>query len=114
MTTDIEEELEKMSLLEGRYYIILKPTDDENFSLSAYATVAEAADGGTILRFSIRWDGPEHLLQSRCPAMISGLPDASAPRGALVGRSYGGSSEGSRRLWDRHACPHAAPLSNGS
>lgn len=57
MTTDIEEELEKMSLLEGRYYIILKPTDDENFSLSAYATVAEAADGEYIDAAGVAQEG---------------------------------------------------------
>jgi len=42
---DIELELEKLSLLGNRYYIILKPTDDENFSLAAYATVPEVEDG---------------------------------------------------------------------
>jgi len=42
---DIESEIEKMSLLEGRYYIILRPTGNENFALSAYATVNEVEEG---------------------------------------------------------------------
>tara|TARA_S200002703_G_scaffold117270_1_gene102859 strand:- start:2636 stop:2989 length:354 start_codon:yes stop_codon:yes gene_type:complete len=57
MTTEIDQELEKLSLLEGRYYIILKPTDDENFSLSAYATVPEAADGEYIDAAGVAQEG---------------------------------------------------------
>jgi hypothetical protein len=54
---DIESEIEKMSLLEGRYYIILRPTDDENFSLSAYATVEEAAEGEYIDAAGVAQEG---------------------------------------------------------
>jgi len=57
MTSEIDQELEKLSLLEGRYYIILKPTDDENFSLSAYATVPEAADGEYIDAAGVAQEG---------------------------------------------------------
>ena len=40
MTDDIEiqKQVEMMSLLPDRYYIILKPLDDENFTLTAYDT----------------------------------------------------------------------------
>ena len=40
MTDDIEiqKQVEMMSLLPDRYYIILKPLDEENFTLTAYDT----------------------------------------------------------------------------
>jgi len=40
MTDDIEiqKQVEMMSLLPDRYYVILKPLDEENFTLTAYDT----------------------------------------------------------------------------
>ena len=40
MTDDVEiqKQVEMMSLLPDRYYIILKPFDEENFTLTAYDT----------------------------------------------------------------------------
>ena len=40
MTDDVEiqKQVEIMSLLPDRYYIILKPLDEENFTLTAYDT----------------------------------------------------------------------------
>ena len=42
MTDDVEiqKQVEIMSLLPDRYYIILKPLDDENFMLTAYDTTS--------------------------------------------------------------------------
>tara|TARA_R110000796_G_scaffold15885_2_gene50242 strand:+ start:1201 stop:1548 length:348 start_codon:yes stop_codon:yes gene_type:complete len=35
---DLQKQVEAMSLLPDRYYIILKPLDEENFTLTAYDT----------------------------------------------------------------------------
>lgn len=39
-TIDFESQLELASLLPNRHYIVLKPVDDDNFTLSAYDTTA--------------------------------------------------------------------------
>jgi len=43
-TIDFESQLELASLLPNRHYIVLKPVDDENFTMSAYDTTGMDED----------------------------------------------------------------------
>jgi hypothetical protein len=56
--------LEKASLLSGRWYIIMKPSDEEGFNLTAYDTTPEDEDEDYIPAGAVVQQGILELLES--------------------------------------------------